>query len=154
LAAGRTPHVILTAIVGDLAAYDLQAAIALVRQRNVAAQFDRSADGPAIVRRTARLLWLLLAYRTLDDAKTIDLTRTDLSQADLRADGIAAGVGMNLGNVNFSRATLPGGTWQSSNLSDAIFDGASTTGRLVCAYCTWSGVSGTRVLANGKWVTP
>jgi uncharacterized protein YjbI with pentapeptide repeats len=154
IAAGHVPRIIVHAVLEDLAAHDYVGTMSFVRQRNLSSQFDSTPDGSNLVKETARICWLLLALRPSADDRAIDLTRTDLARADLRADGIAAGSGMNLKNVDFSGAALPGGTWRRSNLAGALFSRTSSAGRLICKDCSWGGVGGTLRLSNGKWVAP
>jgi hypothetical protein len=136
------------ALVADLAQYDATDTIRWLHQLNVVARFNPTAEGPAIVKRTAKACWLVLALRPNYGEAGIDLTRMDL-----RTDAAFVGQAMNLTHIDFAGAVLAPGTWRASNLSDSNFRGASAAGRLTCVRCTFGGhvVEGAR-LQDGRWV--
>lgn len=137
------------ALVADLAQYDATDTIRWLHQLNVVARLNPTAQGPAIVKRTAKACWLVLALRPNYGEAGIDLTRMDL-----RTDAAFVGQAMNLTHIDFRGSVLSPGTWRASNVSDSAFDGASTDGLLSCVRCTFRDhlVEGTARLQDGRWV--
>lgn len=149
LAAKTLPRNILDAVAVDLATLDWGGTVELARKRNIVARSDASPQGSAMVRSTARLVWLMLTLRASYAVETVDL-----SYADLRTGTPSVGQSMNLANVDFSGSELSGASWRNSNLTDAIFDGTEVAGVLRCTNCTFGTLQypGTVTLTGGKWV--
>lgn len=138
------------ALVADLSQYDATDTIRWLHQLNVVARFNPTPEGPAIVRRTAKACWLVLALRPNYGEAGIDLTRMNL-----RSDAAFVGQAMNLTHIDFTGAVLSQGTWRASNVSDSAFAGVSTDGPLTCERCTFGGkvFPGTARLHEGRWQT-
>lgn len=138
------------ALIADLAQYDVTDTVRWLHQLNVVARFNPTAEGPAIVKRTAKACWLVLALRPNYGEAGIDLTRMDL-----RSDAAFVGQAMNLTHVDFRGAVLPAGTWRGSNVSDSAFGDATAAGQLTCTGCTFAGkvFAGTAYLRDGRWLT-
>jgi len=137
------------ALVANLAQYDATDTIRWLHQLNVVARLNPTPEGPAIVKRTAKACWLVLALRPNYGEAGIDLTRMDL-----RTDAAFVGQAMNLTHIDFRGSVLSPGTWRASNVSDSAFEGTSTDGPLTCVRCTFRGhlVEGTARLQDGRWV--
>ena len=150
LAYNELPVRLVNSIVADLSSYDITNTFRWMHELNVVAQINPTPDGPAVVRRTARVCWLLLALRANYGTAGIDLTHMDL-----RLDAPFIGQRMNLSYVDFSRSDLPGGNWNESNLTSSAFDAVHTEGPLSCTNCKFGGrgsVTQAR-LVGGKWMT-
>lgn len=132
----------------DLATMDWGGAMQWVQKENVVARASGT-PGAAAVRRSSALAWLLLSLRPAyaDDA-------VDLTHADLRAGPPPAGLPLNLRGVDFSGSRLAAMTWHGADLTDAVFDGTSAAGPLLCAGCRFGTLHfrGTAVFAGGTWL--
>jgi uncharacterized protein YjbI with pentapeptide repeats len=147
VAAGSVPARIRNAVMADIASVDFLGEMGLLRQINTTSRAALDPSSLALVRRSARLCWLLLELRPFEDSSQISL-----EHMDLRASEPFVGQAMNLKNVNFSGAILPGGTWTRSDLTGAIFRDATADGTLTCENCTWGeSVRATLRFANGEW---
>jgi hypothetical protein len=146
----QLPRRLLNAAAVDLAAADWPGTMRWLRQYNVAAGTDPSANGRQTVRQTASLIWLMLALRASYVKEAVDLTHTDL-----RDDSAFIGQSMNLANIDFSAGRLSGGTWRNASVGGALFSDATTAGALQCLSCSFGGLrhSGTLTLINGQWVS-
>lgn len=149
IAARDLPERLENALVVDLAKYDTTDAIRWLHEFNVVARVNPTAEGPAIIKRTAKACWLILAIRPNYGEAGIDLTRMDL-----RSSAPFVGQHMNLSHIDFSGAVLSGGTWNASNLTESAFDGVHGTGALTCAQCIFAGrrVDAAARLVDGHWV--
>ena len=144
------PDPVENAIVVDLTRYDVTDTIRWLHQFNVVARLNPTADGPAIVKRTAKACWLVLGLRPNYGTAGIDLTRMDL-----RTNAAFVGQQMNLSYVDFRDAILPGGTWRGSNLSNSAFDNVQVDGALSCLNCLFGErrVDGVTTLREGRWTS-
>lgn len=149
IAARDLPANLENALIADLSQYDATDTIRWLHQLNVVARFNPTAEGPAIVKRTAKACWLVLALRPNYGEAGIDLTRMDL-----RSDGAFVGQAMNLTHVDFRGAVLSPGTWRASNLSDSAFGDAAAAGPLTCVGCAFAGkiFAGAALLRDGRWL--
>lgn len=150
LANDEVPREIFAAAAVDLATLDWGGAMQWVERTNVAARSDPSPRGTRAVANSSRLAWLMLTLRANYANDPVDLTRTDL-----RAGPPSMGQAMNLQRVDFSHSELAGTTWRSTNLTDALFNGAVVAGTLRCVDCTFGTLQyrGTAVLSDGKWLS-
>jgi hypothetical protein len=137
------------ALVVDLAKYDTTNAIRWLHELNVVARVNPTPEGPAIVRRTAKACWLILALRPNYGEAGIDLTRMDL-----RIDAAFVGQGMNLSHIDFGSAVLSPGAWHGTDVSESSFKDALVAGPLTCENCTVGGrrAAGSLHLLDGQWV--
>ncbi|MBV8489899.1 MAG: hypothetical protein JO199_05150 [Candidatus Eremiobacteraeota bacterium] len=147
MAVDVTPNV-LTRAGADLSSVDFVGSLAYLRQLNVSAQAYGASRGD-IVRKTAELTWIVLAFRGFGDK-----TALNLSRMDLRTPNPVAVHAMDLGFIDFSGDILPSGTWRDVNLSDASFKDARSDGPITCENCTWGSASGTLQFSNGRWIAP
>ena len=142
------PRRVLDELAMDMANNDFGATAKWLRMTNVSSRLDSSDEGRRAVKRTALFAWTLMALRA-----GFDTNYVDLGGMDLRLREPFVGQSMNLFNVSFIAATLPGGEWRSSNLGATKFDQATTDGPLRCVNCTWGSLRtvGTTQLTNGRW---
>jgi hypothetical protein len=130
----------------DLATSDWAGTMKWLRSYNIAAKTD-TAQGPATIRRTAYLTWVMLSLRS-----SFSNDFVDLSGMDLRDNLPIVGQSMNLNNVDFSGGRLSPGIWSRSVLSNASFGSLQIDGPLVCRDCTWSSLHATATLVGDKFV--
>ena len=149
LARQPVPVRVLDAAAVDLATSDWAGTMKWVRAYNVMAQTNPAPAGRTTVAATAHLAWLLLALRAAYAKDAVDLTRTDLRDADAYI-----GQAMNFANVDFSESRLSGGQWHGSNVGGASFSNVLLNAPLQCSGCTFGSVKypGTVALRNGQWV--
>lgn len=140
---------IMNAAAVDLTSSDFVGAMRAVHALNVTAQINPPDNAAQIVHKTSWLAWLFLALRSVYDRSGIDVTHMDL-----RTGGSFVGQNMNLRNVDFSSATLVGGTWRRVDLTDANFADARVMTPFSCIDCTWGPVTATLKFSDGRWVTP
>lgn len=142
------PAPVMNAAAVDLANADWSGTMRWIRLYNVAARIGARPIDRQIIVSTAQLAWLMLALRA-NYAKDA----TDLSRTDLRDDARFIGQAMNFANVDFSGATLTGGTWRGANIGGARFDGVMVAGDLRCVACSLGGehIPGTLKLVEGRW---
>jgi hypothetical protein len=142
------PQPLENALVVDLAKYDTTNTIRWLHELNVVARVNPTAEGPAIVKRTAKAAWLVLALRPNYGAAGIDLTRMDL-----RSDATFVGQGMNLSHVDFGGAVLSSGMWRGTDLTASSFKDTEVDGPLTCVRCAFYGrtVEGIALLRDGTW---
>lgn len=140
---------IMNAAAVDLTSSDFVGAMRAVHALNVTAQINPPDNASQIIHKTSWLAWLFLALRSVYDRSGIDVTHMDM-----RTGGTFVGQNMNLRNVDFSSATLNGGTWHDVDLTDASFTDARVMGPFSCAHCTWGPVNATLKFSDGRWVTP
>jgi len=140
---------IMNAAAVDLTSSDFVGAMRAVHALNVTAQINPPDNAAQIVHKTSWLAWLFLALRSVYARSGIDVTNMDL-----RTSGSFVGQNMNLRNVDFSSATLVGGTWRRVDLTDANFADARVMTPFMCIGCTWGPVTATLKFSDGRWVTP
>lgn len=150
IAAQAVARNVVDAAAVDLATLDWGGTMQWVQRTNVAARDDASPRGVSAVRGSSVLAWLMLALRPAYADDPVDLTRSDL-----RYGGPPPHLALNLAQVDFSHALLPGGIWYQANLTGARFDGTSATGALRCAGCTFGTFvfRGTAVFSGGSWLS-
>jgi uncharacterized protein YjbI with pentapeptide repeats len=147
LASKSLPEPIFDAAVADLSQADFLTTFVLLRELNIMSRNAIDTRDASVVSRTSKISWMLLSLRPSDDKSSINATNMDLLFG-----GDFVGQGMNLMNVDFSGAKLPGGVWRGSDLTGATFDAATTDSQLVCRDCTWGNVSATLHLVDGRWL--
>jgi hypothetical protein len=138
---------VVNATLVDLATVDLNGALRWTRVLNIAAKSDPT-RGPQVLKRTAKLTWMLLSLRA---GFTSDFV--DLSGMDLRDGSPIVGQAMNLGNIDFSRTQFSGGIWRRTILTQSKFDASTADGTLQCQDCAWGTIRGNGTLSGGSWVT-
>lgn len=142
------PAPVMNAAAVDLANADWLGTMRWIRLYNVAARLGARPVDRQVVLSTAQLAWLMLALRA-NYAKDA----TDLSRTDLRDDARFIGQAMNFANVDFSGASLSGGTWRGANIGGAQFEGVTVAGELRCVACSLGSerYPGTLKLVEGHW---
>jgi hypothetical protein len=140
------PQSILSRAGGDLSTVDFVESLAYLRELNVSAQ-GIGTSGADVVRKSAELSWILLAFRGYGDKTALNLSRMDLRKPDAMA--LHA---IDLSYVDFSGSILPHGTWRDVSLGGASFKDARTDGSLTCESCNWGSATGTMQFSNGQWV--
>lgn len=148
IAARPVARTVVDAAAVDLATLDWGGTMLWVQATNVAARDDASPRGLSAVRNSSVLAWLMLTLRPAYAGDPVDLTRSDL-----RFGMPPPHLALNLAQVDFSHALLPGGTWYQANLTGARFDGTSVAGELRCTGCTFGTFvfRGTAVFSGGTW---
>jgi hypothetical protein len=147
LMAGKISERIANAAAADLATIDFLGTMRYLRAANIAAQINPPRDTPDMVRKTAKLSWLMLALRPYGDKNPVDV-----SHMDLRVPDASIGRALNLSNIDFTGAHLAAGAWRGADLAGAAFGDVITDGPVVCDTCRWGSARASLRLDDGKWV--